>query len=235
MRKVLLRILSSMEEGNSIMSFTKIKIEAVIEVRTGLHIGGDDSFSAIGAIDSPVVRDPLTREPIIPGSTIKGKLRSLLAKDMNSVPEEGVKGFNNDSYVIKRLFGSSSDASNVDQTGMQMSRLQFRDCFLLNKKELPQVFENKFENTIDRLTAIATPRQIERVIRGAEFGFEVIYNVENPNDVAEDFSNLLKAINLLENDYLGGGGTRGNGRVVFKDIKARVVTGDKNFPIPSLG
>lgn len=217
------------------MSFTKIKIEATIEVKTGLHIGGDDSFSAIGAIDSPVVRDPLTRGPIIPGSTLKGKMRSLLAREMGTVPEKGTKGFGNDCFEIKRLFGSSVDDSNASGLGMQMSRLQFRDCFLANKDELPQIFENKFENTIDRLTAVANPRQIERVIRGAEFGFEVIYNVEEPSEVAEDFANIAKAINLLENDYLGGGGTRGNGRVAFKDLTAQVVTGDFSFPVPELG
>lgn len=214
------------------MSFTKIKIEAVIEVKTGLHIGGDDSFSAIGAIDSPVVRDPLTREPIIPGSTLKGKMRSLLARDMGSVPEKGAKGFSNDCMEIKRLFGSS--ASDAAGAGVQMSRLQFRDCFLMNKDALPQVFENKFENTIDRLTSVANPRQIERVIRGAEFGFEVVYNVENPDEVAEDFANIAKAIVLLENDYLGGGGTRGNGRVLFKDVRAKVVTGDASLSVPEL-
>lgn len=216
------------------MSFTKIKIEAVIEVKTGLHIGGDDSFSAIGAVDSPVVRDPLTHEPIIPGSTLKGKMRSLLARDMGSVPERGTKGFDNDCSEIRRLFGSSAGGSDAAGTGMQMSRLQFRDCFLKNKEALPQIFENKFENTIDRLTSVANPRQIERVIRGAEFAFEVVYNAENLEELGEDFANIAKAINLLENDYLGGGGTRGNGRVLFKDMHAKVVTGDMSLPVPEL-
>ena len=202
------------------MSYTKIKIEGIIAVKTGLHIGGDDSFSVIGAIDSPVVRDPLTREPIIPGSTLKGKMRSLLAREMGS---------------IKRLFGSSAGGSDASGMGMQMSRLQFRDCFLVNKEKLPQVFENKFENTIDRLTSVANPRQIERVVRGAEFGFELIYNVEDPSQIEEDFANISTAIRLLENDYLGGGGSRGNGRIDFVGLTARVVTGDTALMIPELG
>lgn len=74
------------------MAYTKIKITGTIEIKTGMHIGGDDSFSAIGAIDSPVVRDPLTRLPIIPGSTLKGKMRSLLARDKGTVPAAGTKG-----------------------------------------------------------------------------------------------------------------------------------------------
>lgn len=216
------------------MAYTKIKITGIIEVKTGLHIGGDDSFSAIGSVDSPVVRDPLTRDPIIPGSTLKGKMRSLLAHDFGSAPLGGVKGFENDCAQIKRLFGSSEKGSDAAATGMQISRLQFSDCFLANKKALPQIFENKFENTIDRLTSVANPRQIERVVRGSEFAFELIYNVENHEEVQEDFENIGKAIELLENDYLGGGGSRGNGRVLFKDLAAKVITGDKTFAVPEL-
>lgn len=213
------------------MAFTKIMIKGVIEVKTGLHIGGDDSFSAIGAIDSPVIRDPKTKLPIIPGSSIKGKMRSLLAREMGSVPEKGVSGFNNDCDEIKRLFGSPATK---DAKEPSLTRLQFSDCFLMNKEALPQVFESKFENTIDRLTAVANPRQIERVVRGAEFGFELIYNVDKPEELQEDFENIKKAIELLENDYLGGGGTRGNGRIAFKDLEAHAVTGDLSIEIPAL-
>lgn len=216
------------------MAYTKIKITGVIEIKTGMHIGGDDSFSAIGAIDSPVVRDPLTRLPIIPGSTLKGKMRSLLAREKGTVPAGGTKGFENDCPEILRLFGSSAKESNVAGTGMQMSRLQFSDCFLDNKEELPQIFENKFENTIDRLTSVANPRQIERVVRGAEFGMEIIYNVEDENQVGEDFANIRTGLNLIENDYLGGGGSRGNGRVLFKELHVEVVTGDTSLSVPEL-
>lgn len=216
------------------MAYTKIKITGTIEIKTGMHIGGDDSFSAIGAIDSPVVRDPLTRLPIIPGSTLKGKMRSLLARDKGAKPVAGTRGFEGDCFELLRLFGSSSKESDATGTGMQMSRLQFSDCFLKNKEELPQIFENKFENTIDRLTSIANPRQIERVVRGAQFGMEIIYNVEDAEQIEEDFANIRAGLSLIENDYLGGGGSRGNGRVTFRDLRAEVVTGDKNTNIPEL-
>ena len=216
------------------MAFNKIEIEGTIRVVTGLHIGGDTSFSAIGAIDMPVVRDPVTGDPIIPGSTLKGKMRSLLARDKGTLPAEGVKGFESDCREVKRLFGSSENNSNAAGTGIQMSRLQFSDCFLTNKRSLPQVFENKFENTIDRLTAVANPRQIERVVRGAEFGFEIIYNVEEPSEVEEDFATIEDGLTLIENDYLGGGGSRGNGRVRFRDVECVVVTGDRDLPVPKL-
>ena len=216
------------------MAYTKILIKGTIEVKTGLHIGGDDSYSAIGAVDSPVVRDPLTRDPIIPGSSLKGKMRSLLARDKGSVPASGSKGFERDCSEILRLFGSSSPASNETGDGIQMSRLQFSDCFLQNKRELPLLFENKFENTIDRLTAVANPRQIERVVRGAKFAFEMIYNVEDADQVEEDFHNIRLAMDLLEHDYLGGGGSRGNGRIVFSDVTTEVVVGDASISVPKL-
>lgn len=217
------------------MAYTKIKITGVIEVKTGMHIGGDDSFSAIGAIDSPVVRDSLTRLPIIPGSTLKGKMRSLLAREKGTVPEKGSKGFENDCPEILRLFGSSAKESNAAGTGMQMSRLQFSDSFLDNKEDLPQIFETKFENTIDRLTSVANPRQIERVVRGAKFGMEIIYNVEDASQLEDDFANIRTGFELIENDYLGGGGSRGNGRVLFKELHAEAVTGDKSLSVPELG
>lgn len=218
------------------MSYTKIKISGTIVVKTGLHIGGDDTFSAIGAIDSPVVRDPLSRQPIIPGSSLKGKLRSLLAREKGTVPQGGVAGFEADCPEIKRLFGSAAKGSDAAGTGIQMSRLQFSDCFLVNEEELRDTgaFETKFENTIDRLTSEANPRQIERVVRGAKFGMEIIYNVEDESQVEEDFANLSTALSLLENDYLGGGGTRGNGRVAFEGLRTEVVTGDKDMPVPEL-
>lgn len=216
------------------MSFTKIRIEGTIEVLTGLHIGGDNAYGAIGAIDSPVVRDPLSREPIIPGSTLKGKMRSLLARDLGSVPAAGTKGFEDDRREVARLFGSSAKKSDAAGTGMQMSRLQFSDCFLCNKEDLPQIFETKFENTIDRLTAVANPRQIERVVRGARFLLDIIYNVEEPAELEEDFGNIALGLKLIENDYLGGGGTRGNGRVRFEGLSTRIVTGDTTLEVPPL-
>ncbi|MFV0440625.1 MAG: type III-A CRISPR-associated RAMP protein Csm3 [Lachnospirales bacterium] len=196
----------------------KALVEAKLFLETGLHIGGTDEFSAIGAIDSPVVRDTITRDPYIPGSSLKGKMRYLLAR---TEANNGIMSkIDNESMSIKRLFGSSGD-------NIVISRLQFYDVFLDDKSEANSrvkyftdgsLTESKAENTINRLTAVATPRQIERVVKGVVFNFKVSYSVEDIEDVLEDFENLKKCIVLLENDYLGGSGTRGNGRVKFDDI-----------------
>ena len=127
--------------------YTKMEITGEIEVLTGMHIGGSAQFSAIGAIDSPVVRDVESDLPMIPGSSLKGKLRTLLArKYCEGLPQEP----NKDPVEILRLFGSS-------------------EMVLQNMEDLRQIgiysaTEIKSENTINRLTAVATPRQIERTI-----------------------------------------------------------------------
>lgn len=201
-------------------NFSKIKITGKIEVVTGLHIGGGGETGMIGAVDAPVIRDHQTSLPIIPGSTIKGKLRTLLARQLNKSPVE----HNEDPNEICRLFGSSGD-------NIIPARLQISDAFyneeIKEKHDKLEIgyTEVKFENTINRKTAVAHPRQIERVIRGSKFDFLMIYNVDEVKEVEEDFENIKEAMNLLEFDYLGGGGTRGNGRVKFDDIKIETVIG----------
>lgn len=197
--------------------YSKIVIEGTIEVVTGMHIGGSDAFSAIGAVDSPVIKDGRTKEPIIPGSTLKGKLRTLLARSISQniiLPKP-----NEDAYEIRRLFGSS-EAKDGEETLMH-ARLIFSDSYLINKKELEQaggMTEVKFENSIDRRTAVANPRQIERVVRGAKFGMRIVYDMYDSAELLEDMEYLAKAFALLELDYLGGHGTRGSGRVKIQDL-----------------
>ncbi|MGI6450487.1 MAG: type III-A CRISPR-associated RAMP protein Csm3 [Desulfitobacteriia bacterium] len=210
--------------------YGKILIKAKLHVLTGMHIGSSNTFSAIGAVDSIVIKDPVTKLPIIPGSSLKGKLRTLLARSIaNSIV---LNDCNNDPYEVKRLFGSSG------KDKIYKSRLQFADAFLLNSAKLQEVggtTEVKFENTISRTTSIANPRQIERVVRGAIFDVAIVYDIENEEEVIADFENLSKAIKLLHLDYLGGHGTRGYGKVKFADFEVKVIEGDsKNISTQKL-
>ena len=191
--------------------YGKILIRCDLEVRTGMHIGGSSAFSAIGAVDSPVVRDPYTGYPIAPGSSLKGKLRTLLARS-TCQDIEHMPAFDKDDERILRLFGSSEP--------VRRSRLQFADAFLSNAKELSNVgvTEVKTENAISRANSVANPRQIERVIAGAKFGVSIVYDVTDPAQVEEDLSLLAKGMKLLQMDYLGGHGSRGSGRVSLKNF-----------------
>lgn len=215
------------------LNLAKIRFSGNLEVESGLHIGASSAFAAIGAIDSPVIKDPVTNLPIIPGSSLKGKMRTLLARSYNQRIAETP---NDDDERICRLFGASTGGGRDGQSPIA-GRLIFRDSFLANKDELMDkglstFTEDKFENTINRTTMSATPRQIERVVRGSKFAFELIYDVVDPTEVDEDLEMILAGLKLLEFDYLGGSGSRGYGKVAFKDLKAETVFG--NFDVEAL-
>lgn len=208
--------------------FGKLKISGEIEVVTGMHIGGSSQFAAIGAVDSPVVRDKYTDKPMIPGSSFKGKMRTLLVKKYSKTAM--LQAHDDDPEIVLRLFGSSA------KNKIRPSRLLFSDMFLLNEQELravgiDSVTEVKFENTINRFTAEADPRQIERVIRGSKFGLDIIYNVENEEEIEEDFKAIKEGMLLLECDYLGGHGSRGYGKIKINELKAEPVIGDLDSKI----
>ena len=202
--------------------FAKIEITGEIKVVSGLHIGASDAFAAIGAIDSPVVRDAYSDLPMIPGSSLKGKIRSLLAK---AYPNDFEKTADDDSDNILRLFGCAK------KDKLKNSRLIFSDMVMDNWTELKKLglqgqTEAKFENTISRMTSEENPRQIERVVRGATFPLQLIYNVENEDEIIEDIALLKEGMTLLSYDYLGGSGSRGYGKVKFSGVAADVVVGD---------
>ena len=201
----------------------KLLIQSRLKVLTGMHIGGSDVFSAIGAIDSPVVSDPRTMRSIIPGSSLKGKLRTLLARSFSGNTAK-LPQHNKDNIRILRLFGSS-------ESPIRKSRLQFSDAFVANEASFGDIplTEVKFENTINRIDSVANPRQIERVISGVEFDVRIIYDIHaeiTPEEIREDMALLAKAMKLLQLDYLGGHGTRGSGRVSFDKIELLSVSYD---------
>ena len=205
--------------------YSKIQITGVLETKTGMHIGGSSAFSAIGAVDSPVIKDVRNGKPMVPGSSLKGKIRTLLAKKYN----EAVVNPDNDAECIRRVFGS---AKKDKDNKIHSSKIIVSDMFLMNEDEIrnrgiESFTEVKFENSINRATAVANPRQIERAIKGLQFGIDMIYEVENgkEDEVIDDIKLLAEGMKMLEYDYLGGSGSRGYGKVQFFDMTAKVVIG----------
>ncbi|NWF99248.1 MAG: type III-A CRISPR-associated RAMP protein Csm3 [Nitrospirae bacterium] len=211
----------------------KVIIAGQLECLTGLHVGASKDNMEIGAIDSPVVRDPITREPYIPGSSLKGKFRALLEKALGINDRRDIGTKNNPVKVhvcdddnkafncnLCRIFGSTGKDGGKNFP----ARLIIRDLKLTtdSREKLSdidtglQYTEWKFENAIDRVTSAANPRQIERVPKGAEFEFELIYNVEESSHIEDDLKNIKLAIELLKLDALGGHGSRGYGKVDIK-------------------
>lgn len=219
----------------------RIFMRAEIEMLTGLHIGGAAGGLEIGGVDKPVIRNARTNQPYIPGSSLKGKLRSIMEKAYGApqtfrinegvyvhVPESREQYQN--YRMIAGVFGTLPE-----RRGFRVAsptRLTVRDVPLTEEsaKELGRMrtdlpfTEIKWEAAIDRVTSAAAPRQIERVPAGAVFGpAELIFSVytgegEQPADVASLFETIVEALNHLEDDYLGGMGSRGNGQVRLRKL-----------------
>ncbi|MEI7769351.1 MAG: type III-A CRISPR-associated RAMP protein Csm3 [Chloroflexales bacterium] len=219
----------------------RIFLRAEIEMVTGLHIGGAAGGLEIGGVDKPVIRNARTNQPYIPGSSLKGKLRSLMEK-VSGAPQ--TFKVNRDVFVhmpesdeqyrqypqIAGVFGTLPE-----RKGFRVSsptRLTVRDVQLTKESaeelrkmrtDLPFT-EIKWEAAIDRVTSAAAPRQIERVPAGAVFGpAQLIFSVyvgdgEAPAEVAGLFTHVVEAMGHLEDDYLGGMGSRGNGQVHLRNI-----------------
>ncbi|BAZ81322.1 type III-A CRISPR-associated RAMP protein Csm3 [Sphaerospermopsis kisseleviana CS-549] len=262
----------------------KVSLKCQLTAQTGLHIGGGGENLDIGGLDKPVIRDPLTKYPYLPGSSIKGKLRAtlerLLNKPLNRPGSRDTRRYESDDLAdgfteverdrfiryegartcqISRLFGSTggsnfwmeietakkeglfSDKSptrtiqhenknyncvKISSGRNAPSRLIIRDSHLHpdSATQLKQVdtglfmTEWKFENNIDRVTAAANPRQLERVPAGSKFNFELVYTVENAEQAVKDLENIAIALAFLEDDALGGNGSRGYGKVRFENF-----------------
>lgn len=213
------------------------------ECITGLHIGGSKEKLEIGGVDSPVVRDPRTRYPYVPGSSLKGKMRSLLEFALGKVPLQKddkrklEAGGVSDAKEIVRLFGIGVDqrespGDNPDDHLYRIgpSRLVIRDCHpdkytieMWKKLDTDLLYtEYKSENGINRLTSAANPRFIERVAAGSRFDFEIIYSLfdikrdgQYRSEADGDLENLRMALLMLEHNFLGKSGSRGYGRIKF--------------------
>jgi CRISPR-associated protein Csm3 len=221
------------------------EIKGKIVLESGLHIGAGDTEMHIGGTDNPVVKHPHTGLPYIPGSSLKGKVRSLLEMesglmtdtDGSPLQASQLRKVSNDKKKkctdILKVFGSSgSDTKKIAEVGP--TRVSFADCSIsptwkekANNERLG-FFEVKSENTIDRIRGIAIhPRFIERVPAGTEFDFTISLKIlgQDDNDL---FDYLLFGLKLLEMDALGGSGSRGYGKIRFlfddEDIKKKFET-----------
>jgi len=232
-----------------------ITIDSKLTLVTGLHIGGADDGMKIGGVDSPVMKREVfcndkgevgfehkrkIEEPYIAGSSLKGKVRTLLEHYFRLVdpigdgkPVGSHSTFGEPKYrdLIVHLFGDSSDGRNAKKDKkieqIEITRAIFRDCFItqdVRKAYLSnkiKLFESKYENVIDRKTGTTIGgglRQIERVLSAVEFDFTLSIRVFDETNRELFRNTILLGLKLLELDALGGNGSRGYGRVRFDDI-----------------
>ncbi|MCX7786409.1 MAG: type III-A CRISPR-associated RAMP protein Csm3 [Spirochaetes bacterium] len=216
---------------NTYKNFKLIKIKEIkgkIRLLSGLHIGAGNDKIEIGGMDNPVIKDPATGAPYIPGSSIKGKMRSLMEWKLNKVLPKG-DPCSCGVCEICTVFGTAAAEKKEDAIEKALTRgptrIIVRDAHLtLEYKEKfgrgDQLIEEKYENSLNRITAAANPRPVERVIPGVEFDFAIAFKVLDRDDNGKKDEKLFEDIVLyglaaLQEDYLGGGGSRGNGRIQF--------------------
>lgn len=206
----------------------RILLEGSIEALTGLHIGGSPGALAIGGVDLPVIRNPIDQRPYIPGSSLKGKMRSLWEKTTgvrqnNSIGRDvtihickNEKDYEN--CPVCQIYGSTGDSAALAPTRIVVRDVPLDESSMANARTDLPYSEIKWEAAIDRITSAATPRQIERVPAGAIFaGMQIVFNIYNDADIGR-FKDVLTALELVEDDYLGGHGSRGSGRVAFRSV-----------------
>ena len=220
---------------DTIRLYGRIFLSFEIKAVTGLHIGSSSEGMEIGGVDNPVMRDSLTKIPFIPGSSLRGKIRSLLekkfeAKQNNRIGQSYIHSCEEilefEKCPICHLFGVTGKIQKKTEHVITISRLIVRDVKMSDKSKqqlenanLDSLFtEVKTEVAIDRVTSAASPRNIERVPAGTVFGpAEMVFTLYGKEDLAL-FKHVIEGLQLLEDDYLGGSGSRGSGKVQFTDI-----------------
>lgn len=204
-------------------------LQGVLECKTGLRIGGSSEELEIGGMDDPIIRDPVDKLPYIPGSSIKGKLRSVLEYKYNKVIDGNPCGCCQplDKCPVCTIFGPHMRPAH----DLGPSRIIVRDAFIsdesyeklskLSREEGLQYAEVKTENIIDRRTGIARHgglRTQERIPRGTRFNLNISLRVFEGDDEPRMRGYIEEALGRLQEDYLGGSGTRGYGWVEVKDL-----------------
>ena len=224
----------------------KLILEGDLTCVTGLHIGAGKGSLEIGGADNPVVKDAFGR-PYVPGSSLRGKLRSLLEQSSGlAVPSELV-------YLSKRrgqevrihqsdrpddeiclLLGRSpgrmekTGGDSLSSASATPARLAVCDAPLVEESITESMRENlddeitevKSENAVDRITSQANPRTLERVPAGARFRARMVLDILCPED-KDLVTRVSEALRLLEDDSLGGGGSRGSGRVQLSNLSLK--------------
>jgi len=220
------------------------EIKATIIIKSGLHIGGSKDEIKIGGIDNPVVKNPITGEPYIPGSSLKGKIRTMLEWwlgtidniDKGGPTKVNEKDGNSDKWknnitenhkIIAKIFGNGGTIKNENiAKEIGPTRVSFYDCFLTKDsanrlRSANALTEAKTEVVIDRFSGTAKNgglRQMERVPAEAEFEFKLSFMIFDETD-RKNFKYLALGMKLLELVGIGGSTSRGYGKIKFFDLE----------------
>jgi CRISPR-associated protein Csm3 len=202
-------------------------IEKILKCKTGLRIGGSKDDMEVGGVEHPVLRDPLTKLPYIPGSSLKGKMRSLLEYKYDKVTSKGDPcGCGKSDCLVCKVFGPYKNVNH----DLGPTRLIVRDAHLTeeSRKDLERLraeegllyAEAKPENIINRSTGVAATRGLrtqERIPAGTRFRLRLSIRIFHGDVKTKLIDFVNEGLKLLQEDYLGGSGTRGYGEIELEE------------------
>jgi CRISPR-associated protein Csm3 len=215
--------------------YGRVIIRGSIRALSGLHIGGSPGALAIGGVDMPVIRDAVTQQPYVPGSSLRGKMRSQWEKLTGALQNTRIgkevhihtceKAKDYDACPVCPIYGVTGDKEASFPTRLIVRDTPLDETSLSGAKTDLPYSEVKWEAAIDRVTSAATPRQIERVPAGALFApLELVFSLYEPRDAGR-LAYVFTALQLVEDDYLGGQGSRGSGKVAFEGLSVACKAG----------
>jgi CRISPR-associated protein Csm3 len=188
-----------------------------IELVSGTRIGGSDDVLQIGGTDLTCIKDPASGRPYIPGSSLKGRMRSSLEKALGKSSGREPCGCAGTDCPVCRVFGPHKKTSHP----LGPTRIIVRDAPLVGEFAI----ENKTESVNRRDTGAAEhPRTVERVAPGAKFALEIALQVFDLDtgftykDIDEQtvlrgrdalFAVVAHALDLMEQTGIGAGTGKG--------------------------
>jgi CRISPR-associated protein Csm3 len=202
-------------------------IRGTLRCETGLHIGGSSEQIEIGGVDLPIIKHPVTGEPYIPGSSLKGKMRSQMEKKLGRFSPDGKPcNCGQKDCLVCKVFGPHMNPKH----DLGATRILVRDAYFnkttrekyekIAKEKGLSYIEKKTENLVLRTTGTAKdPRSQERVPAGAEFDIELVLQIYDTDDETALIDFVKEGLRQVQNTYLGGFGSRGSGKVSFHDMK----------------
>ena len=199
------------------------KLTATIHCVSGMRIGGSDEQLQIGGADLTCIKHPVTLQPYLPGSSLKGRMRSEMEKQLGRFGGQNQSepcGCARDDCLVCRVFGPHKKADH----SLGPTRIIVRDAELREGGEI----EYKTENVIDRTTGTAEhPRRVERVAAGSQFALriglqiwdldaDVAYRDSRGGDALVDF--VKDALRAVCDTGLGSGVSKGSGEIEIRDL-----------------
>ncbi len=211
-----------------------VSITGTIHCLTQLRIGGTkEGIVDPGGSENTIIRHPITSLPYIPGSSLKGKMRSLLELDKScdaDIKEDG-KPCGCGTCLVCKIFGSHA------MSNKEITRILVRDGSLTENSEdvLRTAQEEKginfagikTENIINRKTGMAADKGLrtqETVPAGTEFNLDITLKLFDNDDKTGVIDFVKKGLDLLQKDYLGSSGSRGYGKIKINNLEIQELT-----------